>query len=127
MNTVLIILGVLLVAAGVYFYFYKQGKINDTDGDYIPDEIEDAVEDVKETAATIKRRAKAVKEEIVDVLEEARDVTDALKGKVTKSKLRSMTKKQLLDHAKNDLGEKLDSILTKSNVINKVYSIHQSK
>lgn len=127
MNTVLIILGVLLVAAGVYFYFYKKGKINDRDGDYIPDEIEDTVEDVKETAATIKRRAKAVKEEIVDVLEEARDVKDALKGKVTKSKLRSMTKKQLLDHAKNDLGEKLDSSLTKSNVINKVYSIHQSK
>jgi F0F1-type ATP synthase membrane subunit b/b' len=98
MNTVLIILGVLLVAAGVYFYFYKQGKINDTDGDYIPDEIEDAVEDVKETAATIKRRAKAVKEEIVDVLEEARDVTDALKGKVTKSKLRSMiTLKMILE------------------------------
>lgn len=127
MNTVLIILGVLLVGAGIYFYFYKQGKINDRDGDYIPDEVEDAVEDVKETAATVKRRAKAVKEELVDVLEEARDVKDALKGKVTKSKLRSMTKKQLLDHAKNDLGEKLDSSLTKSNVINKVYSIHQSK
>ena len=34
--------------SGVYFYFYKTGKINDRDGDYIPDEVEDAVEDVKE-------------------------------------------------------------------------------
>ncbi|MGB1080811.1 MAG: hypothetical protein ACPGYI_05615, partial [Flavobacteriaceae bacterium] len=42
----------------------------------------------------------------------AKDVADAFKGKVTKSKLRSMTKKQLLDHAENDLGEKLDSSLT---------------
>ena len=127
MNTVLIILGVLLVGAGIYFYFYKQGKINDRDGDYIPDEVEDAVEDVKETAAEVKKRAKAVKDELKDVLEEARDVKDALKGKVTKSKLRSMTKKQLLAHSENDLGEKLDSSLTKSNIINKIYSIHQSK
>ena len=58
---------------------------------------------------------------------EAKDVADALKGKVTKSKLRAMTKKQLLDHAENDLGTKLDSSLTKSNIINKVYLIHQSK
>ena len=127
MNTVLIILGVLLVGAGIYFYFYKQGKINDRDGDYIPDEVEDAVEDVKDVAKEVKRRAAAVKEELSDVIEEARDVKDAFKGKVTKSKLRSMTKKQLLAHSENDLGEKLDSSLTKSNIINKIYSIHQSK
>ena len=41
MNTILIILGILSVGAAVYFYFYKTGKINDRDGDYIPDEIED--------------------------------------------------------------------------------------
>ena len=127
MNTVLIILGVLAIGAAVYFYFYKEGKINDRDGDYIPDEVEDAVEDVKDVAKEVKRRAAAVKEELSDVIEEARDVKDAFKGKVTKSKLRSMTKKQLLAHSENDLGEKLDSSLTKSNIINKVYSIHQSK
>ena len=42
MKTILIILGILAVGAAVYFYFYKTGKINDRDGDYIPDEIEDA-------------------------------------------------------------------------------------
>ena len=33
----------ILVAFGAYAWYYKQGKINDRDKDYIPDEIEDAV------------------------------------------------------------------------------------
>ena len=42
METILIILAVLAVGAGVYYFgFYKKGKINDRDGDFIPDEIED--------------------------------------------------------------------------------------
>ena len=135
MNTILIILGLLVIVAGVYYFgFYKQGKINDRDGDYIPDVIEDAVEDVKEfaddvkaTAKEVKKRAKAVKKELADVLEEAQDVADAMKGKITKSKLRGMTKKELLDHSKNDLGEKLDSGLSKTNLINQIYSLHHSK
>ena len=64
MTTFLIILGVLLVGAGVYYYFYKQGKINDKDGDYIPDEVEDAVEDAKKVAKEVKRRAKRVVQNI---------------------------------------------------------------
>jgi small subunit ribosomal protein S3 len=134
MDTILVILALVAVGVGVTIYLIKKGKIADSDGDYIPDAVEDAVEDVKEfaedvkeTAAEVKKRAKAVKQELKDVLEEAKDVTDALKGKVTKSKLRAMTKKQLLEHSENDLGEKLDSSLTKSNIINRVYSIHQSK
>ena len=38
-----------------------------------------------------------------------------------------MTKKDLLAHAQNDLGEKLDSGLSKTNLINQIYSIHHSK
>ena len=36
----LLVILVLVVAAGAvyYFGFYKKGKINDRDGDYIPDE-----------------------------------------------------------------------------------------
>ena len=47
MKAILIILGILAVGAAVYFYFYKTGKINDRDGDYIPDEVEDAVDESK--------------------------------------------------------------------------------
>ena len=71
-----------------YFGFYRKGKINDRDGDYIPDEIEDAVADVKAAAKEVKRRAKNVKKEIKDVVEAAKevgnqmgDVGAAVKGK----------------------------------------------
>jgi hypothetical protein len=134
MDTILVILALAAIGVGTTVYLIKKGKIADSDGDYIPDAVEEAVEDVKalaedvkETAAEIKRRAAEVKKELKDVVEEAKDIADAFNGRVTKSKLRNMTKEQLLDHAENDLGEKLDSSLTKSNIINKVYSIHQSK
>ena len=68
MTTFLIILGVLLVGAGVYYYFYKQGKINDRDGDYIPDEVEDAVEDAKEVAKEVKEEQKELKKNSVMLL-----------------------------------------------------------
>ena len=75
MDTILVILVLAIVAVTVYYFeFYKKGKINDKDGDFIPDEIEDAVEE-------IKSRAKAVKKEIKDVVEQSKDVVDAAKGK----------------------------------------------
>tara|TARA_R100000908_G_C3749154_1_gene143966 strand:+ start:1630 stop:1926 length:297 start_codon:yes stop_codon:yes gene_type:complete len=82
---------VVLVAVGAaiyYFGFYKKGKINDRDGDFIPDEIEDAVEDVKDGVKEVKRRAKNVKKELKDVVDAAKelgnqmgDVGSAVKGK----------------------------------------------
>lgn len=134
MKTILVILVVAALIAGITVYLIKKGKVADSDGDYIPDAVEDAVEDVKEfaedvkeTAKEVKRRAKNAKKELDDVINEARDVADALAGKITKSKLRSMTKKDLLNHAKVDLNEKLDSGLSKTNLINQIYSIHHSK
>ena len=79
MKTILVIIGILTVLAGIYYIgFYKRGKINDRDGDLIPDEIEDAVEDVKDTAKEVKRRAKRVKEEVKDVVEAAKEVSNQL-------------------------------------------------
>ena len=79
---------VVLVAVGAaiyYFGFYKKGKINDRDGDFIPDEIEDAVEDVKDGVKEVKRRAKNVKKDVVDAAKELGnqmgDVGSAVKGK----------------------------------------------
>ncbi len=111
MNTILIILGLLVIVAGVYYFgFYKQGKINDRDGDYIPDEVEDTIEDVKEkvedikegvdqTVKEVKRRAKRVKQEVKDVVDAAKevvaqadDVVQAAKGKPRRGRKPSNTK-----------------------------------
>jgi len=127
MNTVLIILGILAIGVAVYFYFYKTGKINDRDNDYIPDEVEDAVEDVKKVAKEVKRRAKNVKEELKDVIEESKDVISALKGNVTKTKLRQLTKKQLRDVSKSEFGVEYPANITKTNLVNKVYSNFHKK
>tara|TARA_R110000796_G_scaffold236010_2_gene355201 strand:+ start:127 stop:510 length:384 start_codon:yes stop_codon:yes gene_type:complete len=127
MNTILVILVILAIAAGVVVYFIKQGKIKDTDGDFIPDVVEDAIDDVKKTAKEIKRRAKQVKAELEDVVEELQDVKDALKGKVTKSKLRSLSKKSLVEHAKEKFDIELDMSSSKTNLVNNVYSLHHKK
>ena len=88
MITFWIIIAVILVAFGAYAWYYNQGTINDRAQDYLPDEIEDAVEDVKVVAKEVKRRAKNVKEELKDVVDAAKelgnqtgDVINAAKGK----------------------------------------------
>jgi hypothetical protein len=143
MDTILIILGVVAVAAGVVIYLVKKGKIADSDGDLIPDVVEDAVDDVKETAKEVKKRAKRVAEEAKDVVdavkevvEQSKDVVEAAKGdkrkgrksnKVTKSSLRGMRKADLISIAKKEFNVEFDSSLTKTNLINKVYELYNKK
>lgn len=143
MDTILIIAILVAAGVGVAIYFMKKGKIKDTDGDLIPDVIEDAVEDVKETAKEVKRRAKRVAEEagdvaeaVKDVVEQSKDVVDAVKGgsrkgrksnKVTKSSLRGKNKSELISIAKKEFNVELDSSLTKTNLINKVYELYNKK
>ena len=75
MNTTLIIILVLAVAAGVIWVSTKYfGLFADSDKDGIPDEVEDAVEDVKATAKEVKRRAKRVKEELSDIGDAVKEV-----------------------------------------------------
>ena len=88
MNTLLIIIGVIAIAAVAIIILQKKGIIGDRDGDLIPDAVEDGAKKVKDTAKEVKRRAKRVKEEIGDVaaeLKEAaaqvKDVKDAAQGK----------------------------------------------
>ena len=137
MKSILIILGLVAIAAGVVIYFVKKGKIADSDGDLIPDVVEDAVDDVKATAKEVKKRAKNVAKEakevadaVKNVVKESKDVVNAAKGKgkkVTKSSLRSKTKAQLIDVAKNEFDVEFDSSLTKTNLINKVYELYNKK
>ena len=131
MKTILVILGIGVIAAGVIYFLIKKGKIKDSDGDFIPDVVEDKVDEVKEKVQkkvkAVKTRVKNVKDEIEDVVEEIEDVFQAIKGKVTKSKLNSMTKEQLVDVAKKDHGTDLDISVKKSTLVNKVYSLYNKK
>ena len=131
MNTILIILALVAVAAGVGYVLIKKGKIKDSDGDFIPDVVEDKVDEieakVQKKVKAVKTRVQNVKDEIEDVVEEFGDVVSAIKGKPTKSKLNSLTKQQLVDSAKADHGVELDGSVKKSTLVNKVYSIYNKK
>jgi hypothetical protein len=128
----------LALAAGVTVYLVKQGKIKDSDGDFIPDvveekvedikeDVEDVIEDVQEVVEKTKKRVKKVKEEVEDVIEEVQDVVSAIKGKPTKSKLNSLTKQDLVNSAKADHGVDLDVSIKKTTLVNKVYSLYNKK
>ena len=110
----------------------------------IDEKIEEKVDNAKRTVTAVKTRAKKVVKEVKDVIEaveeasedimeEVKDVVEAVKspividGKVTKSKLRGLKKQELLDHAKAEFNNELDSSLTKTNLINKVYELHNKK
>lgn len=98
MNTTLVIILVIAVAAGAVWVGTKYfGLFADADKDGIPDEVEETVEDVteavKKTTKEVKRRAKRVKEElgdvadaVKDVAEQAGDVAQAVKGKPRKGR-----------------------------------------
>jgi gas vesicle protein len=131
MKTILVILALAAVGAGVIYFLIKKGKIKDEDGDFIPDVIEDKVDEVKtkvnKKVTAVKTKVKSVKAEVKDVVEEVKDVVSAIKGKPTKSKLNSLTKEQLVEAAKKDHGVELDVTSTKSNIVNKVYSLYNKK
>jgi len=138
MITFLSIIGIVAIAAGIYFFLIKTGKIGDRDGDYIADGIEDTIDDVKDEVnkakAKVNKKVKAVKarvdnviDELEDVGEEISDVLAAIKGKPTKSKLNALTKKQLIDSAQKDHSVELENATKKSTLVNKVYSLYNKK
>jgi len=131
MNGILIIIGLLAILAGVGYVLIKKGKIKDSDGDFIPDVVEDKVDEIEEKVQkkvkAVKTRVQKVKDEIEDVVDELNDVVSAIKGKPTKSKLNSLTKQQLVDSAKADHDVELDITVKKSTLVNKVYSIYNKK
>ena len=74
MTTIYIIVGILVIAGISLLYAYKVGKLTDKDGDFIPDELEQRVERVKEE---VKDVVDAVKE----VGNQIGDIPSAVKGK----------------------------------------------
>ena len=101
MKTILVIILVLAIVAGAIWVSTKYfGLFADADKDGIPDEVEDAVEDVNATAKEVKRRAKRVKEELGDIGDAVKevgnqvgDVAKAVKGKPRTGRKKKATKK----------------------------------
>jgi topoisomerase IA-like protein len=60
--TILIILGLVAVAFGVGYYLIKSGKVEDTNGNLIPDVVEEKtaeiLEEVKEKVEEVKKEVK---------------------------------------------------------------------
>ena len=90
---IIYILAALAIAVGVLVYLQKTGKVKDTDGDLIPDVVEEKIEKAEKVVKETKRRAKRVKEELGDVVEAAKelgnqleDVASAAKGKSRKGR-----------------------------------------
>lgn len=86
MTTFLIILGVLAVGAGVYFYAIKTGKIEDADGDLIADEAEDLAKEVKRRAKNVKAELADVKKAAKELVDQAEDIVEAAAGKTRKGR-----------------------------------------
>jgi hypothetical protein len=58
-----IILG-LLIAAGVAFLLMKSGKIEDKNGNNVPDKLEPMIEEVVEAVKKVKKTVKKVSEPV---------------------------------------------------------------
>lgn len=142
MKTILILAAIIAVISAISYFLTKKGVIKDSDGDFIPDVVEDAVEDVKEeikeevaeAKAKVKAKAKkakaTAKKRVAKAKEELGDVADALKGipviegKVTKTKLRALSKEDLITLADKKFDTAFEDGVTKTNIVNRVYELH---
>lgn len=137
MSTFLIIAGLIAILLGVVVVLQKTGKVEDTDGDLVPDVVEDTIEEVKAKAKKAKAKAKkaaktakAVVEEVKETIEEAKDIVEAaqgmpvIEGKVTKTKLRALSKADLIVLAAKKFDTDMDQSLTKTKIVNAVYELY---
>ena len=142
MKTILILAAIIAVISAISYFLTKKGVIKDSDGDFIPDVVEDAVEDVKEeikeevaeAKAKVKAKAKkakaTAKKRVAKAKEELGDVADALKGipviegKVTKTKLRELSKEDLIALADKKFDMAFEEGVTKTNMVNRVYELY---
>lgn len=142
MKTILILAAIIAVISAISYFLTKKGVIKDSDDDFIPDVVEDAVEDVKEeikeevaeAKAKVKAKAKkakaTAKKRVAKAKEELGDVADALKGipviegKVTKTKLRELSKEDLTALADKKFDMTFEEGVTKTNMVNRVYELY---
>jgi Zn-finger protein len=75
MTLLLIILAVLTIGFGITFFLMKTGKIEDKDGNNVPDVIDTKIKETKEVVENVKVKVKRVKEETSDVVKAVKEVT----------------------------------------------------
>jgi len=92
----------------------------------VRERVEDVVEEVQDVFEAVKDASEDIREEVRDVVEAVKSPI-VIEGKVTKSKLRTLKKQDLIDHARANFDAELSSSLTKTNLINKVYELHHKK
>lgn len=67
MTTLYIVLGIVAILGFALLWSYKTGKLTDKDGDFIPDELEERVERVKEEVNDVVDAVKEVGNQIGDI------------------------------------------------------------
>jgi len=77
---------VAAIIAGATYYLMKSGKIEDKDGNNIPDVVDEKIAQAKEFAAEAKEVVEDVKFRAKRVAEEAKDVAEAMKEVAKQSK-----------------------------------------
>ena len=104
----------------------------------IEEKVDNVVEEVNRRYNRVKQEIEDVKESTSEVIKQVNDVKKAAAGskrkgrkpstkKITKSALRAMKKAELFKIAKKEFKIDLDSKLTKSNLVNKVYELYHKK
>jgi ABC-type Fe3+-hydroxamate transport system substrate-binding protein len=88
----IIISVIALLIIGTVIYLYKSGKIEDKDGDFIPDVIEEKVEEVKQRATRVAEEVKDVAAAAKEVVKQSKDVVNAAKGNTTRKGRRPKSK-----------------------------------
>ena len=81
-----IILSIIALSAGATFALIKLGKVKDTDGNGIPDVVEEKVADVKHKAKRIKEEVADVVEASKEVVAQIKDIKSAAKGETRKGR-----------------------------------------
>lgn len=86
MLLIYIIIVAIIIAAGATYALTKFGKIEDKDGNGIPDVVEEKIEDVKYKAQRIKEEVADVVEASKEVVAQIKDIKSAAKGETRKGR-----------------------------------------
>jgi len=104
----------------------------------IDEHVEETVDEFTKRYKRVKQEIEDVKESTSEVIKQVNDVKKAAAGskrkgrkpstkKNTKSALRAMKKAELFKIAKKEFKVELDSKLSKSTLVNKVYELYHKK